>query len=82
MKKTIAIGLLLVPYLMAVAGPFDKAELRGVTDKDPVSYTIGEPIDFTLTLSNADVPEYGAYFVQWVRTGDDGKTESGAVPVV
>lgn len=82
MKKTIAIGLLLVPYLMAVAGPFDKAELRGVTDKDPVSYTIGEPIDFTLTLSNADVPENGAYFVQWVRTGDDGKKESGKVPVV
>lgn len=82
MKKTIATGLLLVPYLMAVAGPFDKAELRGVTDKDPVSYTIGEPIDFTLTLSNADVPENGAYFVQWVRTGDDGKKESGKVPVV
>ncbi|MGN0845499.1 MAG: acetylxylan esterase [Kiritimatiellia bacterium] len=82
MKKTALFWVAAVAATSLWAGPFDRAELRGVTDKNPVSYAIGELIDFTLTLSNADVPENGTYFVQWTRTGDDGKKESGKVPVV
>lgn len=82
MKSAVAAGVFAASILVAAAGPFDKAELRGMTDKPPVGYAVGEPIDFTVTLTNADVPEDGSYFVQWIRTGDDGKTESGAVPVV
>ena len=55
MRKTVllaAVGLAGIAW----AGPFDKAELRGVTDKAPVGYAVGEPIDFTLTLTNADMP--------------------------
>ena len=64
----------------ALAGPFDAAEIRGVTDRDPVSYKAGETIDFTLSLVNAKVPQDEAYFVQWTRTGDDGKKASGREP--
>ena len=66
---------------MAFAGPFEKAELRGVTDKAPVSYKVGEPIDFTVTLTNAEIPADAQYFVKWTRTGDDGKKESGKEPI-
>lgn len=38
----------------AWAGPFDKAELRGTTDRDPVSYKANEKIVFTLALTGAD----------------------------
>ena len=66
---------------IAWAGPFDKAELRGVTDKAPVGYAVGEPIDFTLTLTNADMPAGAAYFVKWTRTGDDGVRDAGREPI-
>ena len=66
---------------VAFAGPFEKAELRGVTDKAPVSYKVGEPIDFTVTLTNAEIPADAQYFVKWTRTGDDGKKESGMEPI-
>ncbi len=46
------------------------ASLTGATDKDPVAYRPGEAMTFTL---KAD----GGTTVQWTRTGDDGKTETG-----
>ena len=66
---------------VAFAGPFEKAELRGVTDKAPGSDKVGEPIDFTVTLTNAEIPADAQYFVKWTRTGDDGKKESGKEPI-
>jgi len=81
MKSVFLFGAALVAGALW-AGPFDKAELRGVTDRDPVCYKVGELIDFTLTLSKAEVPADAKYFVQWTRTGDDGQKTSGREPVV
>lgn len=66
----------------ACAGPFEKAELVGTTDRDAVGYRAGEPMVFTIRLVNAEVPDGASYFVTWERTGDDGKKLSGKVPVV
>lgn len=80
--KASLLSALLAMAGMVVAGPFEMAELRGVTDKAPVSYTVGEPIDFTVTLTNAEISAGAQYFVAWTRTGDDGRMESGKEPIV
>ena len=70
-----------IPHPAELATPWDSATLRGSCDKDPVSYAVGEPMVFTLTLENApSAADAEGYTVRWTRTGDDGVTESGAVP--
>ena len=61
--------------LAAAKGPW----IRGVTDKNPLDYKVGEPMTFTLTLERADTVPDGAV-IDWTRTGDDGKTETGKSP--
>ena len=53
--------------------------IKGVTDKDPLTYRCGEKIVFTLTLERADALPSGLDIV-WTRTGDDGRQETGKVP--
>ena len=48
--------------------------LKGVTDKDPLTYRCGEKIVFTLTLERAETLPSGLDIV-WTRTGDDGRQE-------
>ena len=52
----------------ARAGSLDNAWLKGVTDKDPLSYGLGEEIVFTLTPVGieGDIPE-GKYRLKWTR---------------
>ena len=62
------------------AGPLDNAVLHGETDKArAIDYAPGEEMVFTLTLQGAEKFAEGEYFVQWSRTGDDGKKDSGKV---
>ena len=61
--------------LAAAKGPW----IKGVTDKCPLDYKVGETMVFTLTLEQAESLPDGLE-VEWTRTGDDGKTESGKVP--
>ena len=71
-----------IPFPDELALPWDRALLHGATDKDPVSYRLGETITFTLSLENpppADACE--GCTVHWSRSGDDGRTESGSCPV-
>jgi cephalosporin-C deacetylase-like acetyl esterase len=78
----------LVSFLAALAAfavfanAWDDVQFKGRTDKaNPVGYASGEPIVFTLVA--ADVPselENAGYFVDWKRTGDDGKVETGRSP--
>ena len=60
MKKT-ATALLAVLALCvcARAGLVDKAWIKGVTDKDPVGYKVGEKIVFTLSVCGleGDIPD-------------------------
>ena len=62
------------------AGPLDDAVLHGETDRErAIEYAPGETMTFTLSLQGARAFPEGAYFVNWTRTGDDGKSESGRV---
>ena len=55
------------------------AWLKGETDKDPLAYKAGEAMKFTLSLKDvADMPS--GLEVVWVRTGDDGRKETGRAP--
>ena len=61
-------------------GPFDKAVLHGETDKArAIDYAPGEEMTFTLVLEGAADFAAGTYFVNWTRSGDDGRKESGKV---
>ena len=60
--------------------PVDASELKLklTTDKSPVSYKAGDTIKFTVSL------KYGkqknpppTFFLQWVRSGDDGRKDAG-----
>lgn len=64
------------------ANAWDGVLLKGRTDKDnPVGYKPGEQIVFTLVASEVPAElENAGYMVDWKRTGDDGKVESGKVP--
>lgn len=50
--------------------------LRGSTNKDVAIYAPGEPMVFTVQVFEDDKPVVGKR-LEWTRTGDDGKTESG-----
>lgn len=66
--------------LPSLSSPFDAALLVGRTDKPPASYAVGEPMTLTLSLVGIDALPAGEWFVEWTRTGDDGRTESGRAP--
>jgi cephalosporin-C deacetylase-like acetyl esterase len=68
--------------MTAGAGMFDEAWLKGTTDKDPLSYSVGEEIVFTVTPMGikGSLPE-GEYTLLWKRTDDFGNTESGSMPL-
>ena len=64
------------------AGPLDRAVLHGETDKErAIDYKEGEEMVFTLTLQGAEAFKEGDYFIHWQRTGDDGRSERGRVPL-
>ena len=50
--------------------------LKGVTDKDPLSYAVGEDIVFTVSLEGATAFPDGVT-ATWRRSGDDGVEEKG-----
>ena len=66
---------------VAFSSPFDAVRLVGRTNKDPVSYKVGEKVEFTLALKGmASLPD-GAWSVGWTLTGDDGWTSQGKSPI-
>jgi len=50
--------------------------LKWTTDKEPVSYRSGEPMQFKLQLLDDGQPVIGKV-IKWVRTGDDGLSTQG-----
>ena len=55
------------------------ARIDGRTDKDPLSYEIGEKIVFTLRLADLGREIPSGSRIKWRRNGDDGKMESGEI---
>ena len=74
---------LFAAFTAFAAGELDDAVLHGDTDKErAIDYRPGETMTFTLRLQGADsLPADGLYFIDWNRTGDDGLTEKGRVPL-
>lgn len=57
------------------------AWLFGKTDKPPF-YRCGEPMNFEIELKGIDPKTLKhKYFIQWKRTGDDGKINEGKIPI-
>lgn len=70
--RTVTLGLLSLMAGAAWSAPW----IKGVTDKSPLDYKVGEEIVFTLTLEGGE-PLPQDVKVLWARTGDDGQTEKG-----
>ena len=60
---------------------FDKAWLKGTTEKAPIFYNPGETMVFTIKPQGikGEIPA-NTYFLKWERSGDDGITEKGREP--
>lgn len=54
-----------------------KVYLIGKTDKEQAIYKVGEEIVFTLDIDFAGQKVTKPFYIDWTRTGDDGKTEKG-----
>ena len=82
MMKAALLVVVLCALPARAASELDEAVLHGETDKErAIDYKPGETMTFTLRVQGAkSVPE-GEYFIDWERTGDDGKVEKGRVPV-
>jgi cephalosporin-C deacetylase-like acetyl esterase len=50
--------------------------MHWTTNKEPVSYRAGEPMQFELQLLDDGAPAEGK-IMKWLRTGDDGQTAQG-----
>ena len=79
--KKIAVAMGVLAAVCCQAAKSAKPWIKGVTDKSPIEYKVGEQMTFTLTLENADSLPSGLDLV-WTRTADDGKKETGKVPAV
>ena len=66
----------------AFGGVLDNAWIKGLTDKDPITYKPGEKMVFTLSFEGVEgaIAE-GEYFLDWKRSGDDGLVETGKLAV-
>jgi cephalosporin-C deacetylase-like acetyl esterase len=82
MTKTIMMLCAALLASAAFANAWDGVLLKGRTDKDnPIGYKSGEEIVFTLVSSEVPAElESSGCFVDWKRTGDDGKVETGKEP--
>lgn len=76
--KLLAVGFAFAVFGAFAAGELDEAQLIGTTDKArAIDYEPNETMTFTLTLKNAKPFPAGTYFINWKRTGDDGKRQEG-----
>lgn len=66
-------GLLIWAGVSAVASAMS---FYGETDRDPLSYSAGQEMVFTIELREEGKPISGK-ILKWQRQGDDGLTESG-----
>jgi cephalosporin-C deacetylase-like acetyl esterase len=82
MNKIISSVIIALASASLWGGVLDKAWIKGETDKNPLTYKTGEKMKFTLTLSGVEgeLPK-DTYFLDWKRTDDFGKVETGRIPL-
>ena len=74
-----AAGMLFAANLLGATAT-ESTWIRGVTDKDPITYKAGEEMSFTLTVERLDGEfKAGEFSLDWKRSGDDGIVETGKV---
>ena len=79
-RTTVAAAGMLFAANLFGATATDATWIRGVTDKDPITYKAGEEVSFTLTVERLDGElKSGEFSLDWKRTGDDGIVETGKV---
>ena len=79
-RTTVAAAGLLFAANLFGASATDSTWIRGVTDKDPITYKAGEEMSFTLTVERLDGElKNGEFSLDWKRSGDDGIVETGKV---
>ncbi len=81
MKKSIisTIVTLLIPIVIHAA-ELPNAVIYGTTNKEPLSYQVGEEMIFKFQLKNVDNNNSSNTFFKYFRRGDDGKTFEGKAP--
>ena len=73
------VGVVTLALALASCAFGENLTFKGVTDKDPLSYKVGEKMTFTVTLVDKDAknaPVKGRRLV-WTFADDDGKTSKG-----
>ena len=55
--------------------------LVGNTTRDPVSYGVGEEMEFVFELDDPRGASGDGLFLMWFANGDDGATDSGIAPI-
>ena len=77
-RKTFVIALCAIGLAAHGAVNWDDALIFGRTNGDKCFYAAGEEMVFTLELKGVkgEIPS-GEYFIDWVRSANDGKTEKG-----
>ena len=82
MKKAVLAGALALMVGLCAEGAvnWDEALVVGRTNGDKCFYRAGEEMVFTLELKGVkgEIPP-GEFFLDWVRSANDGKTERGRV---
>ena len=79
-RTTVAAAGMLFAANLFGATATDSTWIRGVTDKDPITYKAGEEMSFTLTVEQLDGElRDGEFSLDWKRSGDDGIVETGKV---
>ena len=79
-RTTVAAAGMLFAANLFGATATDATWIRGVTDKDPITYKSGEEMTFTLTVEKLSGElKSGEFSLDWKRSGDDGIVETGKV---
>jgi len=82
--KRLMFMLTMAAAVVAFGADMEELKLKAKTDKEnPIDYKVGETIRFDFFIDGVkELPEEAAskspLKVQWTRTGDDGRKESGA----
>ncbi len=77
--RRLALGAACMVAAASCLAAGDRPWMKGVTDRPAVDYKPGDPITFTLTLERAETLPPGLV-IDWTRTGDDGRRETGKAP--
>ncbi len=83
LKKLVAILLLgcAITLLADEAPSGSNVQVIGTTNKNPITYAVGEEMTFTIKADFGGQPPEGQYTIKWDCYGDDGQKTNGVYQV-